>query len=118
MILDVLNVAACALLSGACAWAVLSPRVQDGIVIKLGLIAMQLGLMGLGAALAVDKEPAVIDRTLALLNTGLLTVAVGVWLRWRRAGRVYRIDEWVTPPTTAMRRGGPVDASDSRMSPS
>ena len=71
-IIDIINLGACGLLSCVALWAVLSRRVQDGIVIKVGL--------------------------------GLLLVAGGIALRWRKAGRVYRIDEWLTPPTVRMER--------------
>lgn len=98
------NLVACGLLAAGALWAVLSPRVQDGIVIKIGLGAMSLGFAALGAALADGRELQHVGRALGLVHAGLVLVAAGIALRWRRAGRVYRIDEWITPPTVAIRR--------------
>lgn len=116
-IIDVINVAACALLACAALWAVLSPRVQDGVIIKSGLGLLAFGFAGVGLALAGEKPLFVLERALSLVHLGLLVVALGIWLRWRRSGRVYRIDEWVTPPTVAIRRGVGADPADSRMRP-
>lgn len=98
------NLVACGLLAGGALWAVLSPRVQDGIVIKLGLGMLSMGFAALGMALADARELQVVERALGLVHVGLLVVAAGIAIRWRRAGRVYRIDEWITPPTVVMPR--------------
>lgn len=103
-VIDLLNIAACGLLSTGCLWAVLSPRVQDGIVIKLGLGLLAAGFFGVGMALAGERPQFVIERALALVHLGLLVVGAGIALRWKRAGRVYRVDEWITPPTVAQRK--------------
>lgn len=103
-IIDILNLVACALLGCLCLWAVLSPRVQDGIVIKLGLGCLALGFFGLGTMLAEDQPGWLLERAIALVHLGLLVVVAGIALRWRRAGRVYRVDEWITPPTVAQRQ--------------
>jgi len=92
-VIDLLNIAACGLLSTGCLWAVLSPRVQDGIVIKLGLGLLAAGFFGVGMALAGERPQFVIERALALVHLGLLVVGAGIALRWKRAGRVYRVDE-------------------------
>lgn len=108
-IIDIGNLVACGLLAAGALWAVLSPRVQDGIVIKIGLGAMSLGFAALGfaalgAALADGRELQHVGRALGLVHLGLLVVAAGIGIRWKRAGRVYRIDEWITPPTVAIHR--------------
>lgn len=103
-IIAICNLTACALLAAGALWAVLSPRVQDGIVIKLGLGAMSLGFAGVGMVLADGRDLLVVGRALGLVHAGLLLVAAGIALRWRRAGRVYRIDEWITPPTVVIRK--------------
>lgn len=106
-LMSVINLAACGLLSAAALWAVLSPRVQDGIVIKLGLGMLSLGFAAVGVALAGDRPLVAVERALAFVHLGLLVVAAGIGIRWHRSGRVYRIDEWVTPPTVAIRRPSP-----------
>ena len=98
------NLVACGLLAAGALWAVLSPRVQDGIVIKIGLGAMSLGFAALGAALGDGRELQHVGRALGLVHLGLLVVAAGIGIRWKRAGRVYRIDEWITTPTVAIHR--------------
>lgn len=103
-LMSVINLAACGLLSAAALWAVLSPRVQDGIIIKLGLGMLSLGFAAVGLALAGDRPLVAVERALAFVHLGLVVVAAGIGIRWRRAGRVYRIDEWITPPTVAIRR--------------
>lgn len=107
------NLAACVLLSLAALGAALSPRVRDGVVIKVGLGLMSLGFLGVAAALAAANgfDWVVAIRGLSMVNGGLLVVVAGIGLRWRRTGRVHRIDEWINPPTVAQaaRR---VDAED------
>lgn len=107
----VLNVAACALLASAAAWAVLSDRVRDGVLVKAGLIGASLGFGAVGLLLAAGEGGQSLGRALGLLHGGLLLVAVCVAIRWRRTGRAYRVDEWINPPTVAQaaRR---VDAED------
>lgn len=80
----VLNgVGACGL-SGLIGWAVLTPRVRDGVVVKAGLILMALGLMALGLQqLAGVTDAARMGRALLLLFAGMSVVAGGVL--WRRA---------------------------------
>lgn len=67
-------------------WAVLSPRVRDGVVIKSGLILMALGLGALSLQhLAGVTDSERISRALFMLLAGLMVVMVGVL--WRRAHR-------------------------------
>lgn len=95
-LLLVLNAMACALLATVSTWAVLSPRVRDGIVIKLGLILAVLGFVGLGAAMAMGLPLVAWVRALALLHAGLLVAAAGVWWRFRQArGRRRRASDWM-----------------------
>ena len=84
-LLGVINVMACGALAAATAGAILSPRVRDGVVIKVGLIAVVLGFAGLGYALAVQAAIEIVERALALLHVGLLVAMAGWWLRSRRA---------------------------------
>lgn len=102
--IELLNLIACGLLSTAAMWAVMSPRVRDGIVIKSGLILLSIGFAAVGAALAQERTVTEIGRALSLVHAGLLTVVVGIFLRWKKTGRVYRIDEWINPPTVEVKR--------------
>lgn len=115
VIIAIVNLWACVALSAGALWAVLSPRVQDGIVIKVGLGAMSLGFAALGAALADGHELQLVGRALGLVHLGLLLVAAGIAIRWKRAGRVYRIDEWITPPTVVIRRPEPAAPGGSTL---
>lgn len=99
-LIDWLNVAVCLVLALGCLWAVLSPRVRDGIVIKCGLGLASLGFAALGAALADDLSPVVVERALGLQHAGLLVIAAGVaWRWWRSPTPLRRLADWVTPPT-------------------
>ena len=54
-LIDWLNVAACLVLALGCLWAVLSPRVRDGIVIKCGLgLANPLEAEGLATKWSIE----------------------------------------------------------------
>ncbi|MBC7729137.1 MAG: hypothetical protein H7242_16310 [Microbacteriaceae bacterium] len=80
------NAATALLLALLCAWAVLSPRVRDGIVIKLGLIGMSLGFFVTFWAVADGMD---CDDLNALARAGLLTrggllIVIAGWA-WRVA---------------------------------
>lgn len=68
-------------------WAVLSPRVRDGVITKLGLICMALGHASLAVQLRLieisDADPAVRGAVHAalLLSAGGLVVALSIL--WR-----------------------------------
>jgi len=105
------TVAACIVLALMALWAVMSPRVQDGLVIKVGLGLMALGFFGLSSALGRVEgfHWQGLIRALACNLAGLQVVAIGIAWRWYRRGRIYRIDEWITPPTVVQR----VDIDDA-----
>lgn len=95
-LLLVLNIAACVLLASLCTWAVLSPRVRDGVLVKLGLILAVQGFAGLGVALAGGYPLLVIVRALGLLHVGLLVVVCGWWWRRVKAGNSQRrVSDWM-----------------------
>lgn len=98
-VLLALNVGACTLLAALSAWAVLSPRVRDGVVIKVGLIFAAQGFAGLGLALAVGHPFVIIVRALGLLHVGLLIVVCGWIWRMRREGNSQRrVSDWMDLP--------------------
>jgi hypothetical protein len=97
--ISLFNASCCMLLSLVSAWACLSHRVKDGPVIKLGLIFLCIGFFFLGAAL-VDGHSALalraVDRSLALVNLGLVLVVFGVAMRVRRHGhKLRRVSDWM-----------------------
>lgn len=98
------NILAAGAVVGACMWAVMSPRVRDGVLIKSGLMLLALSAFALASALGQGALSAQMLAVVTLGNVGTLLVASGIALRWRRAGRVYRIDEWITPPTVVIRK--------------
>lgn len=74
------NAAACALIACALVAAVLSPRVRDGVVAKLGMIVMAFGFAALGLLLSDGLDAADytgVERALGLVHAGLLLAAVG-----------------------------------------
>lgn len=80
-------------------YAILSPKVSDGIVIKLGLIFVALGAAGMASALfgGLDAHDilAMTHATL-MMNIGLLIVIVGVVMRLKSpSGKRRRITDWV-----------------------
>ena len=86
-------------IGAALVWAVLSKRVRDGIVVKAGLILLALAFLGLGCQLigGIEWGGAIyIARALVLQALGLLLLALGYWIRRRRAGNpLTRISDWV-----------------------
>lgn len=92
------NALVCAVLALLTAWAVLSPRINDGVMIKAGLIFMALGFSATAVALADGQTCSdlhVLGRAELLTHTGLLVVGLG--FAWRiRDGRrrCRRVTDW------------------------
>ena len=87
--ITLINTAVCCVLAMAATWACLSPRVHDGIVIKLGLIGLALGFASHAWIVhdGIDYFDAVaLARAQLLINAGMVVVIVG-WLRRGRPGR-------------------------------
>jgi type IV secretory pathway TrbD component len=88
-IITIINATASAVLCFVLAWAVLSHRVKDGVVIKTGLICCALGY-GIKAIALTDVglcEAAVtLERARLMTHLGMAIVAVGYW-RHLRCGR-------------------------------
>lgn len=79
-------------------YAILSPRVHDGVIVKAGLIVMAAGY-GCKAALLWGALPPLVMpllRAQSLVNLGLAVVLVGYLLRSRREGHpVRRRRDWI-----------------------
>lgn len=79
-------------------WAVMSPRVQDGVIIKLGLIFVALGAGGLASALydGLDSTDIhVLSHATLMLNVGLLVIVIGAVARLRSPGKKRRVSDWI-----------------------
>lgn len=94
-----LNVMACFALGIAASWAVLSPVVDDRVLVKAGLICVALGFLATGLALAGGVEhpgSRGINRALLLVHLGLVVVAIGYCTRVRRhRSKRRRATDWM-----------------------
>ena len=82
--LSFLNAGACGLISLALIGAILSPKVHDGIVIKIGLICLAAGFGAMALRMASESPPldmAGVQRALLLINSGIAVVIIGYLLR-------------------------------------
>jgi len=97
-IFSIVNAACCALISLVILGAILSPRVHDGIVIKIGLIGLAAGFGAIALLMWEGPSPTQvrgIERALLLINSGIAVVIVG--FLWRRAVThhpVRRTSDW------------------------
>lgn len=90
-----INVAACLVLAVLASWAVMSPAVQDGVVIKVGLVLIALGFAATAAAMVDDRTWA-LPRSLLLIHCGGLVAAFGYWWRsHRHRRRKRRRTDWM-----------------------
>ncbi len=94
--MDLINALAALSMAIVTGWAVLSPRVRDGIVIKSGLICLSVGF--LSAFLIYEQHPRQHDRAIdavhLLIYIGFLICVFGYWLRTRK-GLNRRLQDWV-----------------------
>ena len=82
----------------ACAWAIMSPTVNDGIVIKIGLICLSVGFMGIFFFhVSVPAGPHPLAVAQALVHLGLLICLAGYVLRRKRhrGASCRRVSDWV-----------------------
>lgn len=89
-IVTAFNVVASAALCVAIAAAIMSDRVRDGIVVKIGLILLALGMAGTALVLANGLDPSDVWRlnnTRGVMLLGALIVVGGVLWRVRRGER-------------------------------
>lgn len=90
-----LNAAACGLISVALIGAIISPRVHDGVIIKVGLICMAAGFGAISLQLLDGVEA--LARPLLLINAGIAVAILGYLTRRVRARHpVRRTTDWFT----------------------
>ena len=85
--LSLINLATSCILAALAAWAVMSPNVRDGIVVKAGLILLSTGHAIAAAHLFGGIEAADLmglNRARFVSNAGLLVVVLGYWWRHSR----------------------------------
>lgn len=97
--MDLLNAAACGLIALVLIFAVLHPRVQDGIVVKVGLISMALGFGSISVwsldGLA-EGDAQHMARSTLMISAGAFVVLAGYVIRnLRHPAR--RLSDWLRP---------------------
>lgn len=98
MLIQLFNTSAQFTLALVAGWAVMSPRVNDGIVIKIGLVGISIGFM---ASVLLSLEPQG-ERALAMAHACVHIGALICWVGylWRKVygkDRRYskRMSDWV-----------------------
>lgn len=93
LVLIWLNAMACGLISAALLGAIISPRVYDGVIIKIGLICMATGFGAISLQLLDGIES--LTRPLMLVNAGIAVAIVGyLWRKARARHPVRRTSDW------------------------
>lgn len=96
--LSILNALVFALLAVVLVVLILHPRINDGIVIKAGLISMASGFGALALQFWDGIGPGEvlgIQRALMLINAGIAVVVIGCALRSGGAGHgLRRVTDW------------------------
>lgn len=102
------NLVVCAVLALVLAVAVLSPRVRDGIVMKLGLMSMSLGFAITSFRLWDGWDCSDLQaegRALAMIHIGVLLAALSYVLRSRNGRlKLRRRTDWADLPDDELER--------------
>ncbi len=90
-----INAAACGLISMVLIAAIVSPRVHDGVIVKIGLIGLASGFGSISLKLLEGMDD--LGRPLMLVNSGMTVVIIGYLMRRARTGHaVRRLSDWFT----------------------
>lgn len=68
-------------------YVVLSPRIEEGGLIKVGLIAMIFSLIASAAYSFLDLPMALAFKAAVVLRGGIVVVCVGYWFKFKRHRR-------------------------------
>ncbi len=95
--ISLINAGTSLLISATLVIAILSKRVRDGIVIKIGLGSMALGFLVVAMHMLriAGADVQGLQRALLLVNSGLAVVIIGYVYRVHGAGHAFRrITDW------------------------
>jgi hypothetical protein len=100
--LNTFNLVAALVMVCLCGWAIMDPKVKDGIVIKIGLMFIALAFVGFFALGLEPTRMEVLEAAQALLHLGLIVCLIGYVVRRRRhAQATRRASDWVDRRTSA-----------------
>lgn len=98
MLLSMLNSFLCTGFGLVLLWLILTPKVDDGVIIKLGMIAAMLGFLTLGWKMfeGIDQsEIRGVEWGVLMVNAGVLIVGFGYLKRKATRGhRMMRLSDW------------------------
>jgi hypothetical protein len=97
LLISLINAGTSLLISATLVLAMLSQRVHDGIIIKIGLGSMALGFLVVAMHMLeiTGADVQGLQRALLLINSGLAVVIVGYVYRVHGAGHAFRrITDW------------------------
>lgn len=111
--LSLLNCLLCTCFGLVLLWLILTPKVDDGVIIKLGMIVAMLGFLALGWKMFEGIEPSEIrgvEWGVLMINVGVLIVVFGyVRRKATRGHRMLRLSDWA-----ALQDTRPMDEADLR----
>ncbi len=88
---SIINAIASAMIALGLVAAILSKRVLDGVVIKIGLCSMALGFIVIALhMLRIAPDLQGLERALLLINSGIAVVILGYLSRYRTVGHALR----------------------------
>lgn len=95
----IINAASSTIIAIGLVWCVLSKRVLDGVIIKIGLSSMALGFVVVSLHTldigATDVQG--LQRALLLINSGIAVVIIGYLFRFRTTGHALRrVTDWAS----------------------
>ena len=108
-LISTVNAVVCLFLFFLSAFAILHPSVNDGIVIKFGLILITVGFGTLAYKLSgmcdlYDVQS--IEKTMLLIHLGALVLVVGYVLRVLKSGhKMQRLSDWFVPQVSGRKDG-------------
>lgn len=100
-LISIINAVVCLSMFLLCIFAILHPSVNDGVVIKFGLILLTVGFGTIAYKLSgmcdlYDVQS--LEKALLLVHSGAIVLVIGYALRVFNAGhKMQRITDWIGP---------------------